>query len=63
LIGGTIVPRILGGVADSYGLSTAFIIAGILCLAVGLVSLFLKETLQKNNKDSASPDASVTDAN
>jgi predicted MFS family arabinose efflux permease len=62
LIGGTIVPRVLGSVADSYGLSTSFIIAGILCLAVGLVSLFLKETLQKNNNAGASPYGSVAEA-
>ena len=50
LIGGVIVPPILGGVADSFGLSKAFLIVGILSIVMGAICFFLNETLQKKTE-------------
>ena len=44
LFGGVILPPVAGAVADSFGLTSVFVICILLALAASLAALFLKET-------------------
>jgi predicted MFS family arabinose efflux permease len=47
LVGGGILPTIGGGIADRFGLSTTLYVTGLILIAAGVLSFFLKETLAR----------------
>jgi MFS family permease len=47
LVGGGIFPTIGGGIADALGLSTTLYVAAAISIAAGIMSCFLRETLER----------------